>query len=369
MSLRIVDISNWKANVNPTVLDCDGLVVQVTWGGGEFNGNGITGSVWRGADAKIQAAAKRGLSVGYMHYIRGVKTPQQEAKFFADNTAGYLHKYVPSVDWEAGNNRAWGNVGYLDAFLAEFIRLTGVKPIVYRQRSVAGSVDPVCRKHDCMVWDAMYATMAATGWQTNPWDLAGYGMRQYTSNGHIGGYNGNLDLSVFVGDRKAWDKIAQAKSDGKTPAPAAPAPTPVSKPVQAGNPTVVAGTYTVSAEAVNVRDAASTGGRVVASYSHGQHVSLDGWGTFNNGFLWGRYRGGSGNLRYIAIGKQDGSAWYLTMGSAARSGNGGQRSYTIRNGDNLSTIAAHLHTTVGALIALNGIKNPNLIYPGKTLKY
>ncbi|HAP5201486.1 TPA: LysM peptidoglycan-binding domain-containing protein, partial [Enterococcus faecalis] len=43
--------------------------------------------------------------------------------------------------------------------------------------------------------------------------------------------------------------------------------------------------------------------------------------------------------------------------------------YTVQYGDNLSSIAAKLDTTYQALAALNGLSNPNLIYPGQNLKY
>jgi LysM repeat protein len=43
-------------------------------------------------------------------------------------------------------------------------------------------------------------------------------------------------------------------------------------------------------------------------------------------------------------------------------------SYKIKKGDTLSEIAQRNHTTTGALAKLNGIKNVNLIYAGRTLK-
>ncbi|XOW24270.1 LysM peptidoglycan-binding domain-containing protein [Lactococcus lactis] len=45
------------------------------------------------------------------------------------------------------------------------------------------------------------------------------------------------------------------------------------------------------------------------------------------------------------------------------------RTYTVRSGDNLSTIAQRLGTTVQSLVSMNGISNPNLIYAGQTLNY
>jgi Bacterial SH3 domain. len=79
-------------------------------------------------------------------------------------------------------------------------------------------------------------------------------------------------------------------------------------------PTVVATTYEVAVDALNVRTEPSSKGKVVASYSRGEKVVLDGWGTYADGFLWGRYIGASsGQPRYVAIGTDSGSDWYLTM--------------------------------------------------------
>lgn len=47
----------------------------------------------------------------------------------------------------------------------------------------------------------------------------------------------------------------------------------------------------------------------------------------------------------------------------------GYRYYNVKYGDNLSTIASCLGTSVSHLVAVNGLSNPNLIYPGQTLKY
>ena len=42
--------------------------------------------------------------------------------------------------------------------------------------------------------------------------------------------------------------------------------------------------------------------------------------------------------------------------------------YTVRSGDNLSTIASRLGTTVSHLQSVNGIRNANIIYPGQNLR-
>lgn len=45
------------------------------------------------------------------------------------------------------------------------------------------------------------------------------------------------------------------------------------------------------------------------------------------------------------------------------------QSYTVRSGDNLSSIASSLGTTVSRLVNANGISNANLIYAGQVLNY
>lgn len=202
-----IDISNWKADFDPARVGFDFLVVQVTWGAGEFTGNGIVRGVWRGADAKVQWCIAHGRAFGYMHYIRGVGAVA-EARFFAANTIGYLHRGLPAVDWEAADNAAWGDSAYLDRFLSEYIRLTGVRPLVYVPQSALASVAPVAGRHDCGLWVAQYADDAPTGYQSRPWNEGTYAcaMRQYSSHGRLPGYAGDLDLDVFYGDRAAWDK-------------------------------------------------------------------------------------------------------------------------------------------------------------------
>ena len=67
------------------------------------------------------------------------------------------------------------------------------------------------------------------------------------------------------------------------------------------------GTYRCTVDALNVRDAPSLSGNVVASYSEGQTVVLDDWYKIADGWVWGRYTGASsGKKRYIAIGKSTG---------------------------------------------------------------
>lgn len=66
------------------------------------------------------------------------------------------------------------------------------------------------------------------------------------------------------------------------------------------------GRYRCTVFKLNVRSAPSLSGSVVASYSRGQTVVLDDWYKSADGFIWGRYTGGSGKIRYIAVGRATG---------------------------------------------------------------
>lgn len=58
----------------------------------------------------------------------------------------------------------------------------------------------------------------------------------------------------------------------------------------------------------------------------------------------------------------------LTIPGGAGGGSARSSAYTVRPGDTLASIAARTNTTVSALAAANGIRNPNLIVIGRSLQ-
>lgn len=67
------------------------------------------------------------------------------------------------------------------------------------------------------------------------------------------------------------------------------------------------GTYRCTVSDLNVRDAPTLQGAVVASYHENQTVVLDDWYTVCDGYVWSRYTAYSGYVRYVAVGKATGS--------------------------------------------------------------
>lgn len=325
MALNGIDVSSWQSGIDPAGMPADFIIAKATQG---------TGYVSPACAPQVDGALAAGRMAGVYHYIDG-SGAQAEARYFVDQVRGWLHRVVLAVDWESGSNGAWGDVGYLDAVVAEIIRLTGVKPLVYASASVYGQIAQVGQTHDCGLWVAQYASMGSTGYQDSPWNEGAYGcaMRQYSSNGRLPGYDGPLDLDKFYGSREDW--LAYAASDGsqQPPAPSVTVPIPPSLDISGGD------SYTVQP------------GDTLSEIAERYGTSWQHLAQINN----------------IADANRIFPGQVLRIDSAAPASQTSRGSYTVQPGDTLSAIAAQFGTTVGALASANGIANPDLIYPGQAI--
>lgn len=81
---------------------------------------------------------------------------------------------------------------------------------------------------------------------------------------------------------------------------------------------VPAGTYQCVVDALNVRAGAGTGYAVVAQYRRGETVVLDGTAVTAGGCVWGRYTGGSGKLRWVAVRTTGGMEYLRKVSTTAK---------------------------------------------------
>lgn len=81
---------------------------------------------------------------------------------------------------------------------------------------------------------------------------------------------------------------------------------------------VPAGTYQCVVDALNVRSGVGTGYAKVAQYKRGETVVLDGSATVADGCVWGRYVGGSGRTRHVAVRTTGGMEYLRKVGAAAK---------------------------------------------------
>lgn len=126
--------------------------------------------------------------------------------------------------------------------------------------------------------------------------------------------------------KESYIKRCQEWYDAMSAGTDAPVPSQPPQPAQPSSPSGASGfggAYTCMVDALNVRTAPALSAGVVAQYGKGQTVVLNDWYKVADGYVWGRYTGGSGNIRYIAVGRATGKVEgddYLVKGGTPSSG-------------------------------------------------
>ena len=372
------DISNWQCGIDVASTQADFVIVGTTWGTGGINNVCLANGVNTDADRMIAAAYNSGKKVGVYHYARG-GNPEAEARFFVNQNRARVGKAMLILDWESQDNAAWGNTQWPRRWATEVKRLTGVNPVIYTMDSAYWQVSGMPQSHNTGLWIAQYASNAPTGYQSVPWRLGtrGEAMRQYTSNGVVGGYAGRLDLDLFRGDRAAWD--AYANPAGK----ARPQATTMTTDLNALASAVIRGEYGNGRER-----RARLGGnydRVMAivnarlgsgSYSGPTTVTTTRTYVVRSGDTVSAiaertglkpasaWRVPSGNINRIYVGQT--ITYYGTTATSSASGYYGSATHVVRSGESLWSIYGAPGWASAA--ARNGIRYPYTIYPGQRLR-
>lgn len=354
MTMNGIDIASYQAGIDLGKVPCDFVIVKATEGVGYVNPD---------CDRAVQQCIKHGKCWGTYHYVNG-SGAVAEADYYVNNIKGYLGKGILCIDWEGGSNRAWGNYAYLETLVSRVIERTGIKPLIYVQASAYAPTAAVAKRHDCGLWVAQYADMNATGYQGTPWNEGAYScaIRQYSSAGRLSGWSGNLDLDKFYGDANAWRKYAGASGA------AAPAPRPVD-PLAGKSDNqladeVIAGKYgdgDARKKALGTRYAAV---QAIVNQRLADPLAGKTDAQLASEVIAGKY--GDGENRKRALGNR-----YNAVQAIVNQKLGGghtSRTYTVRAGDTLSSIAARYGTTWQHLQQINGIKNANLIFAGQVLR-
>jgi LysM repeat protein/GH25 family lysozyme M1 (1,4-beta-N-acetylmuramidase) len=274
----------------------------------------------------------RALNIPRMFYFyaypgRSSGAQQAEAfhQFVGDLQAGESIALDIEDDVTYGRALIASDVQWCLEFLNRCVELFGVKPLIYMNTSVKGRFDwtPV-QKADYGLWQANYGVNdGAAHTQPDPSPWAFNALWQYTSK--------PLDRDLFNGDVNQFLKYGKS---GSTPAPTpapAPAPTPPPAPQPQGT------TYTVKS--------GDTLSGIAAKYGTTyQKIAAD------NGIA-------DPNKIY------PGQVLKINGGGSAPS-----TVYTVKSGDTLSGIATKYGTTYQHLAQINGIADPNKIYPGQQIK-
>lgn len=316
MTMNGIDISMWQRDINLSAVKADFVIVKATEG---------IGYVDKSCDMLFQKALSLGKKLGFYHFARPTANndPIREADFFYENCKGYFGKAIPILDWEAENKQ---NVAYAKAWLDRVYQRSGVKPVIYMSESVANAYNwSSVANADYGLWVAKYRdnnpdynyNMANAGKRPRVKWWKFYCMWQWTSTGRLNGYSGNLDCNVFYGDGTTWDKYA-----GKSGTTQPVKPT---QPVKKSN-------EEIANEVIN--------------------------GAWGNGEDRKKRLTDAG-YNYTVV------QAIVNKKMAARNQS---VYYVVKSGDTLSAIASKYGTTYQQLAKINGIANPNKIYPGQKIR-
>ena len=344
--LNGIDVSNWQRGINLKAVPADFVIAKATQG---------TSYVSPDCARQVEQAAAAGKCVGTYHYISGAGA-NAEADFYINNISNWVGKYMLCLDWEANQNSQWGNESYLEQVVKRVIQRTGIPPVIYVQQSRMAQVKPVAQRNNCGLWIAQYPNNNPTGYQSSPWNEGAYtcAIRQYSSTGRLSGYSGNLDLNKFYGDRNAWN--AYCNPDGGHAVAPAPTPSPSGESTLDLAVDVMQGVYGDG----DARKKA-LGARYDEVQSLINHIASASVDTLVAEVWNGKY--GDGEVRKIVLGSRYDEVQAKINGSSTSA-----VVYTVKSGDTLSGIAAKYRTTYQALASINGISDPDKIYPGQKIK-
>lgn len=204
--LRAIDIASWQEGIVPSRTDADIVIVKAT--GGTWYVNPFF-EQW------CDDVLASGKLLGIYHYaVESEDDPnaRAEADFYLDHVRRYKGKFVPVLDWEA--DAMYLPQEWAVEWMERVGRELGATPMFYAYAShlAEGDYDKVAARWP--LWMASYLNRyIGSGWVNDPVNVWGYGswdsmlMYQYTSTGHIQGYGGELDLSVFYGNRNDWERM------------------------------------------------------------------------------------------------------------------------------------------------------------------
>ena len=330
--LKGIDVSNHQRGMDLSKVDCDFVIIKATEGKSYVDPS---------CDTFFQQALSLGKKLGVYHFANNSdNTPEQEADWFVNNTKGYIGKAIPVLDWE---DNVKSDVAWALKWLQLVEQAYGCKPLIYMSESTVNSYNwSSVANANYGLWVAKYRdksadynydmSMAGRNPAVNYWKF--YALWQWTDVGRLDGYNGNLDCDVFYGDEAAWDKYIGNET-----------------PTLEENNTIPV--VTAPAESSTVAYTVKSGD-TLSAIAKEYGTTVNEIASLNN----------ISNPDLIYVGQ------YLLIPttSNANVSISTTYTYTVKNGDTLSGIANEFGTTYQKLAEINGLSNPNIIYPGQVLK-
>ena len=222
--LNGIDIHpEYQSGVDFDSIDANFVIIKATQGTANTK-------YWKNLQKKARQMADKALNagkmIGFYHFVDTSVSAESQAKHFYKAVKNYIGKAVLALDWENNDVSGYNNIdkgpSYAKRFLDELYRLSGVKAVIYMNRSTVQSYDwSSVSNSGYGLWLAQYLYKyydpenGTQGFVSDPtiasgsmgsWDTPT--IYQYTSTGVLDGYNGQLDFDVFYGNANQWSKLA-----------------------------------------------------------------------------------------------------------------------------------------------------------------
>jgi lysozyme len=316
--IKGIDVSHWQGNIDWGKVKGDGVAfafIKATQGTSYSKE-----SYFHDNAPKAHAV---GIHVGTYHYatFENVAEAKAEAAYFLSVVKSHKLTYPLVLDLEE-NKKGASKSALTDGAIAflEAIENAGYFAMLYSGKSFLENQLDESRLKPYALWVARYNTTLGRG--ADIW--------QYSSEGKVAGISGNTDMNWAYRDFAA--EIGGKTQPVSTPTPVAPTPS--------GND-----------DYLHVVATGEVLSKIAAKYS----VTVDYLVKLN----------GIADPDRIYVGQR-----LKLQGNVPASKHVASQPvyYVIRSGDNLSKIAKNNGTTVEQLVAWNGIKNKNFIYPGQKVR-
>ena len=318
-----LDVSNWQGDIDYAQVKAAGIEVVYI--------KASEGTTYKDPyfERNYANAKANGLKVGFYHFVTAtnVQSAREQAQFFASVISGKTPDCKLAMDFE--QFRGGISVNEINeiskVFLETVQQLTGKEVVIYSNLNDAQRVFSRELANQYPLWVAYWGSESgllnsASNWQN--WE--GW---QYTSRGIVAGVNGYVDRNRFT------DNIFLEEC---TNCP------PVENPNTGEEAQLTY--YTVKR--------GDTLSAIANRYQTTVQQLVTENGIANPNLIY------PGQVLRITTNKQN-TGDSCEMGCVI---------YTVKRGDNLWNLSRQYGTTVQSIAQLNQIQNPNLIYPGQRLR-
>ena len=318
-----IDVSDWQGYIDYSRVKSSGIeIVYIK----SSQGSNIKDPYF---DINYENAKANGLRVGFYHFLTATNATEaeQQPRFFASVISGKIPDCKLAMDYEVFGGVSVGEINNIaQIFLESVKRLTNKEVIIYSDLSNSREVFSRELAQNYPLWIAYYGDYnqlrnIETNWET--WQGV-----QYTDRGRVAGISGNVDRDIYTKEIFLGE---------------------ISQIPQTENPNNTINTQTIYYTVQR--------GDTLSQIAQRYGTTVQEIASINN----------ISNPNLIYPGQVFRILTNSTTNGSETRGTG-SITYTVRRGDTLSQIAKAYGVTIAHLVEINGIQNPNLIYPGQKIR-